>query len=116
MMQSFPFLEKRTYPRFPVNVPLSYTDANSNNTRYAQTHDISAQGLCIVTNEELPVGGCLGICFQMMDNGEQIYRRGKVIWSGSADYNKYKIGVQLEQPNLKPISMVLRTIKSQRRY
>jgi N-acetyl-anhydromuramyl-L-alanine amidase AmpD len=115
-MPNSPFREKRSFPRFTVSIPLCYTQSDSNRTIQAQTHDISALGLCIVTDEKLPAGDCLGICFQMVDNAEQIYRKGRVVWSGPGDYNKFKIGVQLEEPKLKPISMVLRTIKSQNKY
>ena len=109
-------MEKRAFPRFPVNIPLNYTENNSQKTGSAQTHDISALGLCIITREKLAAGQRLDICLWMTDNGEQINRRGKVIWSDSFDYYKYKSGVQLEEPKLKPIELVLRTIKTQRKY
>jgi len=115
-MQNAPFIEKRAFPRFAVAIPLSYTGANSNKPIQVQTHDISAQGLCIVTDEFLPQGEYLDICLQMVDNGEQIYRRGKIIWLSATDTNKCKIGIKLEEPKIKSISIVLRTIKSQRNY
>ena len=110
------FTEKRVFPRFEVSIPVSYVETHSKNTSEARTHDISAGGVGIITEEELPAGTSLGIYLRMVDDGGEIYRRGKVIWSSPLDVNKYRVGIQLEEPNLKPIPIVLRTIKAQRKY
>jgi len=115
-MENSAFIEKRAFHRFPVNIPLNYFLSDSERMVRAQTYDISEQGLGVVTNEELPVGYCVDIRLQMIDNGEQIYRRGRVVWTKTINFNKYRAGIKLEQPGLKPIQIVLRTIKALRDY
>lgn len=114
-MESF-FTERRVFPRFPVKIPLGFCEPGSTEQINTQTHDISAQGLCIVTGKEITDGTFLDIYLQMPDTGEKIYRRGKVVWSSAINHATYKLGIKLEDPPLKPIPLVLRAIKAQREY
>lgn len=114
-MQSF-FTERRAFPRFPVKIPLGFYESGSPEQTNTQTHDISAQGICIVACKEIPAGDFLDIYLQMPDTGEKIYRRGKVVWSSSINHTTYKLGIKLEDSPLKPIPLVLRAIKAQREY
>jgi hypothetical protein len=114
-MSDVPFIEKRTYPRFPVTIPLEYNELDNQRSGTAPTRDISAIGVCIVAQEELCQGQLVDVCLQMPDNSEQIYRRGKVAWVIPSDRNTYRIGIQIEEPKLKPISIVLRVIKVQKK-
>jgi hypothetical protein len=114
-MENSPFVERRTYPRLPVNIPLRFSIPNSNSTFYTQTNNISAEGLSFETEKELVIGTCLDICLRMIDNNEEIYRKGKVIWSKMLDVFKYRIGIKIEKPQIKPIPLVLRTVSAQRK-
>jgi len=115
-MEKPSFKEKRAFTRFPIRISLNYFDSNSNKTLESETHDISAQGLGIITDEELPSGTYLQIILKMPDNGEQVSRKGKVIWSKNIYPPKYRAGVQLEEPKIKPISLILRIVTYQRKY
>ncbi len=106
------FSEKRNFPRFPIRINLSHAEVSSPKTSQTKTYNISANGVCIETDEKLRPGACIDICLQMADDGEQIYRRGKVVWSTTLVSDKHKAGILLEEPRLKPISIVLRVIKS----
>ena len=110
------FTERRQYPRFPTKIPLTYRESDSTQEIEAQSRDISAQGLCIVTEEEVPVGETLDISLQMQDTGEGIMRKGRVVWLSAFNHLMYKLGIKLDEPPLKPIALVLRTIKKQRDY
>jgi len=57
-----------------------------------------------------------GIAKVVADNGEEILRKGKVVWSRMVNSIKYRIGIKLEEPNLKPIPIILRTIGNKRKY
>jgi hypothetical protein len=109
-MDNSEFIEKRAFSRFPVSIPLEYSASISEKTGQAYTHDISAQGLDIITNEELPAGTALNICLRMADNGEEIRRRATVVWSDMIEPDKYRAGIKLEEPKIKPIPLVLRII------
>ncbi len=115
-MESVFFIEKRAYPRFPIGIPLSYPDTSLNDTIHTQTYDISTEGLSIIIDKELPVGSSLDICLHMPDTQEEIYRKGKVVWLKTVNPKKYRIGIKLEKPYLKPITLVLRIIQAKRHY
>lgn len=115
-MQNMPFTEKRIFPRFTISIPLTLSEQKSQRSFTAQTYDISTQGLCIVADQEFPSGSNLDMRIQMVDNNEKICVKGKVVWSSMINSGKYKIGIELEEPKLKPISLVLRTIMAQRKH
>ena len=115
-MQNTPFIEKRIFPRFKISIPLSFLDLKSDKLLTQQTHDISTQGLCIVANQEFPLGANLDMRIQMIDNNEKIYVKGNVVWYRMIDSGKYRIGIKLEDSKLKPIPLVLRTIMAKREY
>ena len=123
------FQEKRAHMRFPARMPINYTlacgpinyalacgptaiDDKSN----AKTNDISAEGLGLLTDEELVPGESIQICMQMVDNNEKILVRGKVVWSTMIEPGTYRVGLKLEDSVLNPIPLALRIIKIHRKY
>jgi hypothetical protein len=78
---------------------------------HAQTQDISAKGICLVTREALAEDTPLDIWLQMPDNGEQMYIEGKAVWSNMIEPDKYRVGVNLENTELNPISLALKAIQ-----
>jgi hypothetical protein len=115
-MQSSVFTEKRTCHRFAIIIPIIYIDPCSRQITLTRTHDICSTGVGLVTEKELSPSVSLDIYLQMADTGEQIYRKGTVIWSNRVNSSAYRAGIRLEDPHLKPIQIVLRTIKAQRKY
>ena len=81
-----------------------------------QTHDISAQGLGLITDKKLEPGTCLDLNLQMPDNAEKINRKAKVVWIAVLDSKTNRVGIKLEEQKLNPIALVLRTINYQRKY
>lgn len=106
--------ERRQSIRFPVTIPISYFAADSENSVYIKTRDISEEGLCLVAHKPLPVGAYLDIYIQLIDTGEKIYKRGRIVWLSSVDPDKYRVGIKLEPPKIKPIPIALRTIRTLR--
>jgi len=105
---------------------LRYSNLNSLGEAHAQTQDISAKGLCLVTEEALAADTPLDIWLQMPNNGEQIYIKGKVVWSNMIEpdkpvrqwfgfpysqSHKYRVGVNLENTELNPILLALKAIQ-----
>ena len=109
------FVEKRSYPRYPISIPVSCFLPETNKTVNTCTCDISAIGVGIIACDELLPGTWLNLCLQMPDNGEKISRKAKVIWSNLMSANSYRVGIKLEESNLKPIPLVLRAINHQRK-
>ncbi len=110
-MENLGFKERRAFPRFSVKVLLKFLDLNLNNHAESQTNNVSAKGLCLVTDEDLDAETPLDIWLEMPDNGEQIYVKGRVVWSSMIEPNKYRIGVNLENTELNPILLALKAIQ-----
>lgn len=109
-MENFGVKERRVFARFPVKILLRYFNLNLPGEARAQTQDISAKGLCLVTKEALATDAPLDIWLQMPDNSEQVYLRGNVIWSSMIEPDKYRVGVNLENTELNPILLALKAI------
>ncbi len=110
-MEELGFKERRLCARFSVKLLLRYFNLDLPGEAVAQTHDVSAKGICLLTKEALPADAPLDIWLQMPDNGEQIYVKGKVVWSNLIAPNKYRVGVNLENTELNPILLALKAIQ-----
>jgi Tfp pilus assembly protein PilZ len=116
-MQNSPFYaERRTFPRFPVGIALTYFEPYFEKRFQAQTKNISAGGLCFETDKILRSSAFLDIFIQMPDNNEQIHTKGKVVWSTVTESGRYRVGIKVEEPKIKPIPIVLRMISYQRNF
>lgn len=109
-------IERRLFTRFTIGIPTTYLESGPNTENPSKTYDISIEGMCLLTNKGLPPGTRLNIDLKMVDTGETINVRGHSVWSSMLEPGKYRIGIKLEETKLKPIPIVLRTIKAQRKY
>jgi len=115
-MENSPVRERRVFPRFPVHIPVSCFDPYLKKNFQTETQNISAEGLCLETDEVLGQGNFLEIFLLMPDDNEEIHRIGKIVWTNTTESGKHKVGIQLEEPKLKPIPLVLRIINYLRKY
>ena len=111
-MQETKFLDKRIFERIPVKLPLRFLYSNSDTEGLAQTHNISAAGIGLVTDIELLNHTPLEMWLQIPDKGEPFHLAGKVVWFDMIEPNKYKVGISLEKAELMEMSRVLRTTHS----
>ena len=100
--------DRRIFARFPVCLPLRFIDVGGNKEGEAQTQDISAKGIGLVTNAELSPRTPLEMWLEIPDRGEPLYTRGEVVWSKFLEPNKYRVGVELEEADLMGMARVLR--------
>ncbi len=101
--------DRRIFARLPVRLPLRFIDVGENKEGEAETQDISAKGIGLVTNEELSPRTPLEMWLQLPDRSEPLYTRGEVVWSRALEPNKYQVGVELEKADLMGMARVLRT-------
>ena len=113
-MANTTFNEKRACPRFPVSIPITIQDSSRNQKISAHTCDISTKGLCLLVDMAIPEGIHLDLSLQMLDDKNDITKKGKVVWSSKLESGKYRIGISLEDQKLEAIPIVLRTIMSRR--
>jgi c-di-GMP-binding flagellar brake protein YcgR len=104
------FSDKRVFERFSVKLPLRCLSRNSSREFPAQTNDISANGIGLVTEENLSAQTPLEMWLAIPDKGQPLYTRAEVIWSNMLETNKYRVGVRLEKADLMGLSRVLRII------
>lgn len=105
------FQERRLFPRFVIQIPANFIDPSSNQASHISTHDISVEGLGIFLDKALNSGAKLEVCLKMMDNGEEIITKGRIVWISPIDAHKYRVGIKLDGLQLQPIPLVLRTIR-----
>lgn len=100
--------DRRVFERFAASFPLRFIDSNANRQGQAQTVDVSAKGVGLVTDRELSVGVPLEMWLGISDDHEPLYMRGEVVWSNSLEPNRYRVGVDLERADFMGMSRVLR--------
>lgn len=100
--------ERRVFARIDTRLPVRFLDPISGREGNADTVDISANGLGLVTHENLSVRTPLEMWLDIPDHHEPLYTRGEVVWSQSlADVNQYRVGVQLEKAPLMGLARAL---------
>lgn len=107
------FLEKedrREFVRFSADLHLKFLDPNTNKEKEGKVYDISAKGLGILTNEQLADNTTLEMWIESSDDGQALYRTGKVVWSKHVEPDKYRVGIRLDKADLIGIARVLRGI------
>lgn len=107
-MEKNGFSDRRIFERFYAKIALRFLDLNSNREGKAQTVDISANGIGMVTSEELAPRTPLEIWLEIPDKAEPLYTRGEVAWVKQTQPDKYRVGVNLEGADLMGISRILR--------
>ena len=100
--------DRRIFARFAAEFPMKFLDLEENKEGEATTLDISANGISLVTNEELQPRNSLEMWLKMPDNSDPFYTRGEVVWSKTVSSNRYQAGIHLERPDLMGVSRILR--------
>ena len=98
---------KRAFRRIPTELPLRFLNLAENKWRLTKTCDISAQGIGLISEEELPRQASIETWVSLPDVAEPLYSRGRVAWSEKLSPDKYRVGINLEKPNL--LARILQT-------
>ncbi len=107
-MQKASTKDRRIFERFSVRIPARFLGANSDKEKEAQTLDISAKGVGLVTNEQLRPNTILELWLHIPDKGQPLYARGQVVWSKTISQGEHQVGINLEKANLMGMSRILR--------
>ncbi|MFH0738763.1 MAG: PilZ domain-containing protein [Candidatus Omnitrophota bacterium] len=100
--------DNRVFERINARFPLRFLDPVSGREGEAQTVDISANGLGMVTHESLDPHTPLEMWMSIPDQHEPLYTRGEIVWSNSlADPRQKRLGVRLEKAELMGLARVL---------
>ncbi len=100
--------DRRVFARIDTRLPVRFLDPTSGREGNADTVDISANGLGLVTQENLPVRTPLEMWLDIPDHHEPLYTRGEVVWSCAlADTDQRRVGVRLEKAELMGLARIL---------
>ena len=111
-MQNTEFEDRRIDQRIPAKFSLRFLVDHSNKEGLAQIQDVSANGIGLLTEEELQCHTTLEMRLQIPDKGELLYVRGEVVWLNMIEANKYRIGIKLEKMDLVDLMELLRVLRS----
>jgi len=102
--------DNRIFARMDAKFPIRFLDPSSGREGEAETVDISANGLGLVTSKVLSERTPLEIWLDIPDQHESLYVRGNVIWSDDLGYSgsgQQRVGVRLERAELMGLARVL---------
>lgn len=102
--------DNRVFDRMDAKFPIRFLDPSSGREGEAETVNISANGLGLVTSKILSAKTPLEIWLDIPDQHEPLYVRGNVIWSDDYGYSgsgQQRVGVRLERAELMGLARVL---------
>ena len=100
--------DRRVFTRIETRLPLRFKDLNQGKEGTAETINISANGLGLVTNGNLTIKTSVEMWIYIPDHHEPLHTRGEVVWSTDLADTKYRrIGVRLEKEELMGLARAL---------
>lgn len=100
--------DRRVFARIPARFPVRFLDPRSGRDGDADTLDISANGVGLVTANSLAEKTPLELWLNIPDKHEPLYTRGEVVWSEvSPRGGQQRVGVRLEKAELMGLARVL---------
>jgi len=100
--------DRRVFARIGIRFPVRFLNPSNGKEGQADTVDISANGLGLLTNEDLSVRTPLEMWLGIPDYHDPFYTRGEVVWSGvSKDAAQQRVGVRLEKAELLGLARAL---------
>lgn len=100
--------DRRIFQRFNVSFPVKLLDLTNGKEMLAEACDVSAKGIGLTLQEDLPANTPLEAWLQVPDKGEPLYARGLTVWSRQDPGSGYRIGMDLERADLMGLSRILR--------
>lgn len=93
--------DRRVFMRMKTRLHLRFLDSTNGRENEADTIDISANGISMLTSEILSAKTPLEMWLGIPDSREPLYTRGQVVWSQTLpDTGEQRVGVRLERAEL----------------
>lgn len=100
--------DRRVFDRIEKKLPLRFWIPDSGKEGVAETVDISANGLGIVSDQKLNKNTKLEIWLDLSNNREPFYTRGEIVWSfPSIKSAQSRCGIRLEKAELMGLAPAL---------
>jgi len=101
--------DRRVFERFTAILPVNLMDLDAGKELDANTCDISAKGVGIVSQEYLTPGNRLELWLNIEDGRDPFYTKGTVMWARQEEAGKYKAGISLEKAELMGMARIFRS-------
>ena len=100
--------DRRTFARMPTAIPARLLAYGQDKECVAQTVDISATGVGLLTNVKLSPLTPLEMWLDLPETASPFYTRGEVVWSSSkGEVDRQRLGVRLDKAELMGLAPVL---------
>lgn len=100
--------DRRTFSRENVVLPIRYLEHHYETESRAKTLNISANGLSLTCQENIPKDTHLDIWLNLHENKPCFHTKGMVIWAQRVSDNETRIGIKLNEPDLLWFSHLIR--------
>lgn len=101
--------DNRVFARMKARLPLRFLDPESGTEGEAETTDISANGMGLVSRDvHLAPNMPLELWLRIPDQHAPLYTRGEVVWAKpTGALNQYRYGIRLEKAELMGLARIL---------
>ena len=91
-------IERRKYARIEIELPVKYNmEDKPGEPKSAKTLNISAEGLCLLSDEKLEAGKKVTIDLDLVDNKPVVNLKAQVVWSAQReDLHAFANGIKIE--------------------
>jgi len=101
--------DRRTFERFKLEFPLICSQAETKEKIRLYTHDISAEGLGVISDKQLFIGATLNAELYVPNGNKELPVQARVLWCRMFGKN-FRVGLVMEQVGLMEISAVLQSL------
>jgi hypothetical protein len=102
------FEDRRLFARISVNLAVKFLDTKRNQQGQANTCDVSANGIGLISADEINSDASLELWLDMPDHRDPLYVRGQVVWSKEVLPSVWRAGVNLDKAELMGLSRLFR--------
>ena len=117
-MPNWSGLNRRNFPRinFPCLVTIATGSKTTSNAILTHTQNVGIGGICVLISEDVKNFYSLKIELDLMDLGDHIKCKGKVVWNVPNNTNgprkkMYDIGIEFEDLNEKDRKRILQSVE-----
>ena len=110
-------LNRRNFPRikFPCLVTIAAGSKTPSNAILTHTQNVGVGGICVLMSEDIKKFHSFDIELDLMDLGEHIKCKGKVVWNvpnnaGGSKKNMHDIGIEFEELHEKDRKRILQAV------
>ncbi len=88
---------KRVFDRFSTRLPVKFKDTRDDFGTSVHLHNVSAQGVKIITKDRLYLNDSVTLEVEMLDESGPMILRGEVVWAKKTDIGMWDSGLKFHK-------------------